>query len=199
MYIIKCTENRKLSMWDEAWNTANIASIDKINWQEFDYAPNTTAKIMYNDDGICVQMQTDEKPLLACRTKQNSDVSNESCMEFFFRPNENDSRYLNFEFNAFGTMYLACRTGRYDAVHPDADRNFFDVQTYVDDEKWVLQFFIPFSFIDGIFGSHTKNMYANLFKCGVDTENTHYVTYAPIDTPEPDFHQPEFFAEFILE
>ena len=44
-----------------------------------------------------------------------------------------------------------------------------------------------------------RKMYANLLKCGVDTENTHYVTYAPIDTPEPEFPQPEFFAEFILE
>lgn len=199
MYIIKRTENKKLSMWDKAWESANVAGVDKVNWQKFDYVPNTTAKILYNDDGIYVQMQTDEADLFASRTKQNSDISNDSCMEFFFRPNENDNRYLNFEFNPFAAMYLACRTDRYDPVHPDADKNFFDAQTYVEEGKWILQYFIPFSFIDGIFGSHTKKMYGNLFKCGVDTKIVHYATYAPINTPEPDFHRPECFVEFVLE
>ena len=199
MYIIKKTENRKLEMFDKEWEKANVAEVTCINWEEFNYAPYTTAKILYNDYGIHVQMQTDEKEILARCTQQNGPVSNDSCMEFFFRPNENDPHYLNFEFNAFGTMYFGCRTDRYNFENPDVNNRFFDIQSYVEDGNWIIQYFVPFSFIDKLFGTHTKTMYGNLYKVGVDTAIRHYVTYAKIDTPAPDFHRPESFVEFVLE
>lgn len=199
MYIIKKTENNIKCINDKAWDNANVAKIDKINWPEYNKAPNTTAKILYNDFGIFVQLETDENPILARCREQNSAVCCDSCMEFFFRPNENDPRYFNFEFNAFGTMYLGVRTSRYDPVHPDKDKKFFNVKSHVDDKKWVLQFEIPFEYIDEVFGGHSKTMYGNLYKCGDETETTHYVTYYPVKTENPDYHRPEYFGEFVLE
>ena len=199
MYFIKKTQKEKLEIFDREWENANVADIAVINWKEFSYAPKTTAKILYNESGIWVQMQTDEQDLLARCTKQNGPVSDDSCMEFFFRPNENDPRYLNFEYNAFGTMYCAVRTGRFDSVKPKVDKKDFCVETYVEEGNWILQYFVPFSFIESIFGSYTKTMYANLYKIGVDTKFEHYVSYAPINADEPDFHRPECFVEFVLE
>ena len=199
MYIIKKTEKNISCINDKAWDLANVASVDKINWPRFDWAPKTTAKLLYNDYGIYVQLETDEKPLLARYCNQNDPVSRDSCMEFFFRPNENDPRYFNFEFNPFGTMFLGLRTSREDSVHPDKNKEYFNVKSYVDDKKWVLQFTIPFKYIDEVFGSHTKTIYGNLYKCGGETERRHYATYYPITAEKPDFHRPEFFGEFILE
>lgn len=186
-------------MFDKEWDKANVAEVSCINWKKFPDAPHTTAKILYNDYGIWVQMQTDEKELLARCTTQNGPVSDDSCMEFFFRPNENDPYYLNLEFNAFCTMYHGIRTDRYNFRNPEVKNEYFDVKSYVEEGNWILQYCIPFTYIDSQFGSHTKTMYGNLFKVGVDTAVTHYVTYAPIDTPEPDFHRPESFVEFVLE
>ena len=121
MYTIKKTVNRKLDLFDKEWDKANVAEVTCVNWKEFPDAPYTTAKILYNDYGIWVQMQTDEKEILARCTTQNGDVSCDSCMEFFFRPNENDPYYLNFEFNAFGTMYFGKRTDRYNFTNPEAN------------------------------------------------------------------------------
>lgn len=199
MYVIKKVENNIKCINDKAWQIADIANIDKINWPEFCYAPKTTAKLLYNDYGIYVQLETDEKPLLARSYTQNEKVCADSCMEFFIRPNENDPRYFNFEFNPFGTMSLAVRTSRHDPVRPDKDKKYFNVKSYVDEKSWVLQFCIPFEFIDGILGTHSKTMYGNLYKCGEDTETEHYVTYYPIKTEKPDYHRPEFFGEFVLE
>ncbi len=199
MYIIKKTVNRKLDLFDKEWEKANVAEVATINWEEFPHAPNTTAKILYNDYGIWVQMQTDEKDILARCTTQNGPVSLDSCMEFFFRPNENDPRYLNFEFNALTTMYHAIRTDRYNFANPEVNNRYFDIQSYVEDGNWIIQFVVPFLYIDCHYGSHTKKMYGNLYKVGVDTVIEHYVTYAPISAPEPDFHRPESFVEFILE
>jgi len=199
MYIIKKTENNINCINDKAWETANVANIDKINWQGFGCPPETTGKILYNDYGIYVRLETDENPLLArCRT-QNGSVCKDSCMEFFFRPNENDPRYFNFEFNPFGTMYFAVRTSRNDAAYPEKDKKYFNVKSYVDDKKWVLMFCVPFELMDEITGSHTTKIYGNLYKCGDETENKHYATYYPIKTEEPDYHRPEYFGEFVLE
>jgi len=199
MYIIKKATENVSCICSKGWEAANRADINVINWEKFRDAPNSFAKLLYDDSGIYIRLETDENPLLARHREQNSDVCSDSCMEFFLRPNENDPRYLNFEFNPFGTMYMSIRTSRDDFSFVDKDRNYFNVKSYVDDKKWVLSFFIPFELIDGLFGSHTKTMYGNLYKCGEDTEIVHFVSYYPVPTTKPDFHRPEYFGEFVLE
>ncbi len=199
MYIIKRTEKSELTMWDTEWEKANVAEISVINWQEYDYKPHTTAKMLYNDNGIYVQMETDEEDLIARCTEQNGNVCNDSCMELFIRPNENDARYINIEFNAFNTINIGYRYDRHNKVLPDVKNTYFSPESFVEKNRWVLQFIIPFEFIDGIYGGHTKKMYGNIYKCGEDTKRPHFVTYAPINTPTPDFHRPEYFVEFTLE
>ena len=34
----------------------------------------------------------------------------------------------------------------------------------------------------------------NLYKCGDNLSHPHFLSWQPIDTPQPDFHRPEFFA-----
>ena len=199
MYIIKKTETNISCIDDKAWETANVADVDTINWPEFEWIPGMNARLLYNDSGIFVRLETDEQPLLARFTNQNDPVSKDSCMEFFFRPNENDPRYINFEFNPFGTMLLKVRTYRLDPVPPSEDKKYFNVKSYVDDKRWVLQFSIPFAFIDEKIGGHTNKMYGNIYKCGGETGRKHYATLYPINTEKPDYHRPEFFGEFVLE
>jgi hypothetical protein len=35
---------------------------------------------------------------------------------------------------------------------------------------------------------------ANFYKCGDDTMQPHYLTWSPVSTERPDFHQPDFFG-----
>ena len=39
---------------------------------------------------------------------------------------------------------------------------------------------------------------ANVYKCGDDLPVPHFISWSPIHTPEPSFHQPTFFGEIIL-
>ena len=199
MYTIKKIERKISGMDDKLWEIAEVAPVTINNWKQFEYLPNTYAKLLYSDEGLFVKMSTDEKPLLARYTKQNDKVCTDSCMELFIRPNSEDMRYLNFEFNPFGTMYFAIRTNRFDPVHPSEDKKFFDVQTLVEEDKWTIQFMIPFSYIDEVFGGHTKVMLGNLYKCGEQTEREHYGSYYPMHPTEIDFQRSEYFGEFILE
>ena len=38
----------------------------------------------------------------------------------------------------------------------------------------------------------------NLYKCGDKTKIPHYLSWHPIDTLKPDFHQPYYFGLFKL-
>ena len=40
-------------------------------------------------------------------------------------------------------------------------------------------------------------MWANFYKCGGDHEIQPYGSWAPIDSPTPDFHRPEAFGRVI--
>ncbi len=199
MYIIKKADHVINCMCDEAWANANVAEINNFNWAKDMTTPKTTAKLLWSEEGIHVRMTTDESPLLARVTQQNGDVYADSCMEFFIQPNINDKRYLNFEFNAFGTNYFSIRRDRHDYDFCEYGKKDFNVKTKVNDGEWVLMFTVPFKVVDEIFGSHTDTMRGNLYKCCEDKAPAHWASYYPIDTPAPDFHCPQFFGEFVLE
>ncbi len=199
MYTIRKTPKKIDSVFDAAWENAEVASVSINNWKQFDYIPKTEARLLYSDYGIHIRFMTNERPLLARYTAQNDPVSKDSCVEFFLRPNGNDKRYINFEFNPFGTMYAAARIVRDDKKFFPEDKHYFEVISYVDDGVWLLQFVIPFAFLETYYGSYTKKMYGNLYKCGGDVTHEHYLSYYPLDPKEVNFHKPEYFGEFILE
>lgn len=198
MYIVKKTEQPINCMDDKAWDKAEVAEVALINWEGVNQSnPKMTARILYSDFGLHVRLNTDDDPILATRRRQNEAVCEDTCMEFFFRPNMDIPNYFNFEFNALGTMYLSNRTSRYDPVYPKEDKNYFGVKSRVTADDWTLMFTVPFEFIDREMGGHTKRFAGNLYKCGGQAE--HYLTYYPIVSDQPDFHRPEHYGEFELE
>ena len=60
---------------------------------------------------------------------------------------------------------------------------------------WELELAIPasalaFHKLSSFSGLHARG---NFYKCGNKLPRRHYLSWAPIDTPAPDFHRPEFF------
>lgn len=197
MYTIKKVNSPITDIEDPRWENANEAIIGYVNWKDYNYAPKTTAKILYSEFGLHIKFTTEEKPLVAKETKRNGNVYLDSCMEFFFRPNENHTHYFTFEFNPLGTMFMSFRTSRSDYMHPENEDSYFGIKSCTDEKQWSLTFTVPFEFIHKYFGEHTKRFYGNMQKCGGITP--HYLSLFPISTPAPDFHRPEFFGEFVLE
>ena len=199
MYTVKKASKIIKCGFDSEWDNAEVARVETINWDSFPKVCNVTAQLLYSDYGLHVRMETDEKPLLITQTQQNSAVCEDSCMEFFFKGNKDDARYVNFEFNAMGTMYLNFRTSRYDGDHPIEDASYFNVQSTITPEKWVLFYTVPFEFLEKYYGSYTKEMWGNFYKCGDNTDHKHYQTYFPISTEKPDYHCPQYFGKIVLE
>lgn len=90
-----------------------------------------------------------------------------------------------------------CKPGN-NAKHPTAfftgDENFEERE---GDNHWWLIVAIPAT---ALFKHSFKNLSgikvkANLYKCGDHLSKPHFLSWQPIDTPEPNFHVPQFFTE----
>jgi len=185
-----------------------------LNWRDaFPYFPDVQFRIGYDDDGINLEYTVNEQSVRALQTTPGGFVYEDSCVEFFFQPSTDDLHYYNFEWNAIGTMFLAWRTGRQDPENAPADilglvkaessLGSVPFAEKASEGPWTLKIHIPMAAFWHHLPSGEADSFslkglkarANFFKCGDGLSVPHFVTWAPIDTPNPDYHRPEFFAE----
>ncbi|MBR5403926.1 MAG: hypothetical protein IK113_06875 [Bacteroidales bacterium] len=178
--------------------------VNTVNWpSEYPYAPVCAGRIARTEGSLVVDFRVSGLDLRAENKEDNGSQWEDSCVEFFVE-DPDGSVYYNFEINALGKV-LACsgpdrhnRTRR-PAEEMEAIARFASVSK-VDTPKeglqnWRVCIIIPFELIGIDPENLPKKIRANFYKCGDKTAHPHYVSWAPIDTPQPDFHRPEFFGE----
>jgi hypothetical protein len=139
-------------------------------------------------------------------------VYQDSCLEFFFIPMpDTDARYINFEVNSAGAVHVGIgkdrlsrqiltenelREVKISPFSSDASNNNDVEATFV---SWGYILHIPISFLQLHFSgfqlSPKATMRGNFYKCGDLTPAPHWGAWSPVHTPQPDFHQPEYFGE----
>lgn len=186
-------------------------SIDVINWSEFPYKPNVSFRIGHANNQIWIVFYVTEKHVLAIRTTTNSSTHKDSCVEFFIDPKQ-DGHYYNFEFNAIGTTHLAygpsIRERKF--IDPEKIQSLIQTQSSLGqepldikdgDQSWQLTVIIPAEiFMDDQpmeLSKFTAN--ANFFKCGDETTEPHFLSWNPVGTNRPSFHQPQYFGKLVFE
>ena len=184
------------------WSDIPVAPIDTRLWTpEVDIS--ASAQVCYDEKALYVRLTAREENIRAEETGRIGVPSKDSCLEFFFSPMEDDTRYFNFEFNPALCMHIGFGNCRYDSARilpkPSANINPNVQRTNVG---WELTYQISFEFIKMFFKDFSvytgKKMRANFYKCGELTEVEHYFSWNSVDTPTPDFHRPEFFGELIF-
>jgi len=161
--------------------------------------------IAYSDHEIFLKYYITENYFKAEKTDTNQMVCEDSCVEFFVSP-EDDGIYYNMEFNAIGTCLLGIGTNRANSkrVAPEIIskiRRLTSAGTEPFREKtgvyaWTITVAIPYE----VFSHHQikdlqgKIFRANFYKCGDKLTVPHYVTWNPVGTEKPDYHQPEHFG-----
>jgi hypothetical protein len=179
--------------------------IDTMNWKGYTYKPDVALSIAYSENEIFLKYYITEEYLKAEKTNTNQMVCEDSCVEFFVSP-EDDGIYYNMEFNAIGTCLLGTGTDRANSkrAHPETIskiRRLSTAGTEPFNEKkgensWTITIAIPFE----VFFHHQikelkgKIFRANFYKCGDKLTVPHYVTWNPVRTEQPDYHQPEHFG-----
>lgn len=184
-------------------------TVANLNWrEEFPYAPLTVFAVAHSGTHIYLDFFVRCNYLRAVNYTNNSDVYQDSCVEFFIAP-EGRKPYYNFEFNCIGTMYAS---RRYDREHFEllsdeqlakvrrqascGTRPFEEVEGMF---SWNIIVAIPLELIGVEFKGKPITLMGNIYKCADATSHPHFLSWAPIDTPHPDFHRPEFFAPITLE
>ncbi|MCQ2152992.1 MAG: hypothetical protein MJY44_00230 [Bacteroidales bacterium] len=185
--------------------------LENVNWKEsFPYKPRVQFRVWHEGDTFHIGYNVREQGTRALQTVLGGPVYEDSCVECFIQPDPADPHYYNFEFNPIGMMAMACRTGRNDPedaprevlesvrIETTAGKEPFD-EKYV--EEWSLDIAIPASalFNSGVKDFSGRRMRMNFFKCGDGLKVPHFVTWAPVRTPSPDYHRPEFFLPVDFE
>jgi hypothetical protein len=179
--------------------------IDTINWKEFDYKPEVAVAIGYSDNEIFLKYYISENCFKAEKTESNESVCEDSCVEFFVSPAE-DGIYYNFEFNGIGTCLLGTGTGRGNStkalpeiiskIRRVTSAGIKPVKERTGKFDWTITIAIPFSvfYQHNVSGLKGKTFTANFYKCGDKLSVPHYVTWNPVGTEHPDYHQPKYFG-----
>ncbi len=179
--------------------------IDTINWKEYNYRPNVNFSIAYGDQEIYLKFYAVENYFKAEKTETNQMVCEDSCVEFFVSPVD-DGIYYNLEFNGIGTCLLGTGTARENSTRADAGiiskiRRLSSVGDKPVKERkgefsWTLTLAIPFEvfFRHKVEDLRGKTFRANFYKCGDELTVPHYVTWNPVGTEKPDYHQPGYFG-----
>ena len=189
----------KMSVDDARWDAAEAASLDYV-WEDAFPSPyKTSAKLVHSDEGITVRLTTNEWPLTITTMEFNNRVCIDSCMEFFFIPNMDDTDYINFEMNPAAIAVAAKGPGRGNRTRLDLRCDGVKIETRIIGEAgWTVMAFISYYFILKHYSHCGKTMRANFYKCGDLTVKKHFSVWNPIETEKPDYHRPEYFGKIIL-
>ncbi len=112
--------------------------------------------------------------------------------------------YYNFEFNCAGTCLLGfgkSRNKRHQLPEELIGRirhqsSLMPPAGAEADISWELTVEIPFDVFNyhQITSLNGKKVRANVYKCGDDLPEPHFLAWNNIKTEVPDFHRPEFFG-----
>ena len=182
------------------WKEIPELSADNILWEP-DCGIRAFGQFCHDDSNLYVHLRAVEKDIRAEYTAPLSPVFQDSCLEFFFIPEDGD-RYFNFEINPNGCLYVEFGHNRSDRfIQYRADMNDrFDIKASRTDDGWEVFYHIPLDFIRLYYPDFTfrGSLRANIYKCGDMTPNRHYLSWNPVTSEKPDFHRPEDFGEMIF-
>jgi hypothetical protein len=185
-----------------------VGSIESVNWpKRFPYKPITFFRIARSQSAVFIKYSVNGNVLRAVYSNDQDPVWQDSCVEFFCK-RVDQIGYTNFEFNCIGTCLSAVHVSRSESTRRSADEmhqilRFPSMGRKAFQEMegiftWDLTVSIPFSLLGIESTQLPEKMLGNFYKCADGTEMVHYVSWNPINTPDPDFHRPEFFGELIF-
>jgi len=187
------------------WEKIPKLTVDVRNWNCPDPGITTTFQLVWNEDGITYHGVSKEEHILARYDAQNQPVWTDSCMEYFFRPNDDDLRYFNFECNPNGAIYCGLGTDMPDRVRLLAqdEKNDFQIKTARIDGGWEMYLTVSTVFIRKFFPGYElkegKVIFANCLKCGDDTPIRHSLSWNPYPEGSPrTFHNSNGFGKMVL-
>lgn len=184
--------------------------IATVNWPAYPYRPQAQFRLAHTGSAILVHYRVDEECVAAVEVDGGA-IFRDACCEFFLAPTD-DGIYYNFETNCAGYLLLEAGTGRGNLRSAAPTEVLAMVQRWASlgrdtftlrrqPTHWELALVIP---VEALY-RHTvgslsgRVMRGNFYKYGSALCQRHYLSWRPILTPNPDFHQPAYFGTLVFD
>ena len=181
------------------------------NWAaDYPCTPQVTFRIFHTGTVLMLRFDVAEHCTAAAAVADNGCVWQDSCVEMFL--DVDGCGYYNFEINCIGTLLLGHRRSRkVDVVHASPEvlslvgrTSTLPHEPFAErrgDNRWAVTVAIPVSALFRHSFERWDGMEArmNLYKCGDDLSEPHFLSWSPIAAPSPDFHRPESFKPVRFE
>lgn len=164
----------------------------------------------YDDRTISLMFRVEDQYVRAVAKADQGPVWEDSCVEFFFTPGPDVTQgYFNLEINCGGTLLFHFQpgTGRDRIIIPRKEcsqiRRIHSLPIRVDPEiqepvTWTVGVCIPLALLKPYFPlvwpAPGVEWRGNFYKCGDKSSHPHWLTWAPVLFPKPNFHLPRFFG-----
>jgi hypothetical protein len=199
------------ALWDKKfWEGSEVQTLKNHMGSMPSHFPDTQVKLKYDNNNIYVIFRVKDHYTRAVAKVTNGRICEDSCVELFFTPGADVSRgYFNLETNCKGVFlfeyHLKNRTkqGFVDLKDAGEIEMSHSLEKNVENEiteplTWTVEYKIPLSilskYMDVDKPASGVRWRANFYKCGDKTSHPHWLTWAPVEYPTPNFHLPEFFG-----
>lgn len=196
---------------DEASSLLDSVEKHKIafsHWN-FDFSGSADFSIIHGQDVLLLKFFITEESILARHNVTNDPVHKDSCVELFIAFGGEDS-YYSLEFNCKGNCQGGFGEGRLGRTIIPAPllesiktmARFKNISfSRKEMIKWELTLLIPirafhFHQFDSLVNQSVR---LNLYKCGDDLPQPHYLAWRPIASALPNFHLPAFFGHAFFQ
>ena len=200
------------------WQSAETLEITHFPWEDSGHRPRVEARVLYDEKTLAIIFRVEDRYVRAVAENFQDSVCTDSCVEFFVSPLPDSQAYFNFEVNCGGTMLLhRCPSaveraaGRDTENVSDAEGATIQMATTLskivepeltEPTVWSVEYHVPFALFAQYFGCETptpgSQWKANFYKCGDQTSHPHWGSWALVETPRPNFHQPDFFQPLVF-
>ncbi len=196
--------------WDKPpWRTIASEAIHRPMERTAGHLPKTEFKIAYEDTALCLIFRVEDRYVRAIAPQHQVAVCGDSCVEFFFTPGPDTALgYFNLEMNCGGKLLFRFQRAPGESVVELPESAYrkiaiaHSLPKHVDPElkepvTWTVEYRLPLGILTGycqVIPPAPGVMWrANFYKCADQTSHPHWLTWAPVSFPRPQFHLPEFF------
>ncbi len=202
--------------WDgAAWRAVPSIHLAHFMGEAPAHRPVTRVKLQYDAEHLYVLFRVEDRFVRAVAAEYQGDVYKDSCVEFFFTPGPDlDQGYFNIEASCGGTLLFTHRQDRHREVVPVAEsdaRGLSIAHTLpsridpeiVDPVAWEVSYRVPWRMLRAYAEVTPPGpgvlWRANFYKCADSCSHPHWLTWAPVEWPRPDFHRKEFFGTLMFD
>jgi hypothetical protein len=187
-----------------AWRQAEALAIN--NYWNGEPAPDTrhaVARLLWSDEALYLRFDCRQKePLFLNDDPQTAEKSmklwEHDVCELFLAPDPDEPRrYAEFEIAPTGEWLDLMVDWTKDEPRDWDYRSGMEAFSKIEDERIVMVMRIPWSAF-GLTPQSGDTWVGNMFRQVGSGDTRGYLAWSPTSTPEPQFHVPEKFGEFVF-